>query len=68
MRGTGAVKFVCEDEARHTKCPTGYNQWHEWASRKAKTHRQTQCPKCGLWAIWIKKAASAPLLTDKEHP
>ena len=37
----------------HTACPSGYVAWHCWADRKARTHRQEQCPVCGLWAIWI---------------
>lgn len=37
---------------RHTKAPIGYVAWHEWAEKKARTHRQERCPNCGLWAIW----------------
>jgi hypothetical protein len=50
---TGAK--VCPNVAKHTKCPTGYVQWHDWADRKMFTHKQVQCPSCGLYAIWIKK-------------
>ena len=32
--------------------PTGYLAWHEWAEKKARTHRQTRCPGCGLYKIW----------------
>jgi len=40
---------------KHTKCPTGYLQWHAWAECMMKTHTQKRCPNCGLWAIWVKK-------------
>ena len=36
----------------HTKAPTGYLAWHEWAERMDKTHLARQCRGCGLWAIW----------------
>lgn len=32
--------------------PTGYIAWFEWAERKAKTHKQTRCPDCGLFVVW----------------
>lgn len=37
----------------HTSCPSGYVQWHEWAERMEKTHKQKRCPSCGFWAIWV---------------
>lgn len=37
---------------KHTPCPTGYVAWHEWATKKAKTHRPERCPVCGRYAIW----------------
>jgi hypothetical protein len=40
---------------RHTKAPEGYLQWHAWAEKKSKTHKQKKCPGCGLWAIWVKR-------------
>lgn len=40
---------------KHTKCPTGYLTWHEWADKKAKTHKQKRCPVCHLWKIWVPK-------------
>ena len=42
----------CPNVKRHTRCPSAYLEWHEWAERKAKTHRQVKCPGCGLYAIW----------------
>jgi len=41
--------------AAHTPQPTGYLEWHEWADKKAKTHRQVRCPGCGLFQIWVRK-------------
>ena len=40
---------------KHTKCPVGYLQWHEWASKKSKTHKQKKCDGCNLYAIWVEK-------------
>ena len=42
----------------HTPCPTGYVDWQYWAFQKSKTHKQTLCPVCGLYAIWVPKAKS----------
>ncbi len=41
---------------RHTPAPVGYMAWHEWAKKKAKTHRQERCPECRRWAIWRKRS------------
>ena len=40
---------------KHTKCPSGYIQWHEWAEKKSKTHKQIKCTCCGLYLVWIRK-------------
>ncbi len=45
----------CPNAMQHTPCPAGYMAWHAWAERMAITHRQLQCPECGLWAIWVPK-------------
>lgn len=45
----------CPDVRKHTKTPSGYIQFHEWAEKKSKTHKQIKCPTCGFWAIWVKK-------------
>lgn len=42
-------------QCNHTDQPTGYREWHQWAKKKSKTHRQYKCPHCGLWAIWLEK-------------
>lgn len=52
-----SVDFPMLETCRgHTRSPGGYVAWHEWAERKARTHIQHRCPKCGLWAIWKKRA------------
>lgn len=48
----------------HTPDPQGYLQWHFWAERMAKTHRQRQCKGCGLWAVWDAKPVET--ITDNE--
>lgn len=40
---------------KHTKCPEGYIQWHNWAEKKSIRHYQVKCPCCGLFAIWKRK-------------
>jgi hypothetical protein len=54
----------CERIELHTACPRGYVQWHEWAERMSKTHKQKRCPACGLWSIWVPRATT----TDKGTP
>jgi hypothetical protein len=46
---------TCPDRAKHTPDPPGYVAWLEWAEKKAKTHTQHQCPKCGYWVVWKRK-------------
>lgn len=50
----------CKRRDLHTSCPPGYLDWHDWASQKAKTHKQERCPECGLLTIWVPKARQAP--------
>ena len=40
---------------KHTKQPTEYIAWHDWAEKKSKRHTQVQCPDCGLWVIWKRR-------------
>ncbi len=51
---------TCPNAEDHTPCPSSYLAWDEWAQRMAKTHRQSRCPGCGLWKIWVPKAPSVP--------
>ena len=46
------------DCTNHTKCPSGYIQWHPWAEKKNKTHRQIKCSDCSLYKIWIPRETS----------
>lgn len=41
----------CPNVAEHVYGPDGYIQWHAWAQKMSKTHRQTRCPGCGFWLI-----------------
>lgn len=43
---------------KHPEEPKGYVQWHGWAEKKAKTHRQQKCKTCGLWKIWKRKTTN----------
>jgi hypothetical protein len=45
----------CPNIEKHTACPTGYLQWHEWARRMSRTHRQRKCTTCGFYAEWVPK-------------
>lgn len=42
-------------KCKHTPCPVGYLGWHDWAQKKAKTHKQVKCEHCELFAIWVKR-------------
>ena len=41
--------------SEHTPSPYGFLSWMAWADEMEKTHKQTRCPECGLWAIWVPK-------------
>ena len=45
----------CGNAENHTPQPDGYLAWHAWAAKKIKTHKQIQCPGCGLLMIWVPK-------------
>lgn len=53
-------KRDCPNIKNHTDCPSGYLQWHYWAARKSRRHKQVRCPSCGLWAIWVRRAKDEP--------
>ena len=46
---------ICPDKHNHTDCPSGYDDWHKWAKKMARTHKQKRCDTCGLFAIWVPK-------------
>lgn len=41
----------CPNVANHTYGPTGYIQWHHWATGMRQTHTQARCPGCGFFLI-----------------
>lgn len=48
-----STEVDCPSFHDHTPSPDGYIQWHAWAKRMGRTHRQIRCTGCGLWAIWL---------------
>jgi len=52
---SGAEPVKIDPCSQHDDCPTGYIEWHMWALEKSKTHKQLQCPGCGLYTIWVPK-------------
>jgi hypothetical protein len=57
---------VSDNCGEHTYGPDNYCAWHEWAARKIKTHSQRRCPGCGLYLIWVARAAEVRRLMRKE--
>lgn len=47
----------CPDADKHTPHPSGYLAHFEWAQEMKETHRQTRCPTCGFWTVWVPRAA-----------
>lgn len=45
----------CSNRHNHMESPSDYVEWHDWAERMAKTHKQIKCPECGYWVIWVRK-------------
>jgi hypothetical protein len=50
----------CPNVAEHTEAPEGYLEWHAWARRMGRTHKQHRCPGCKLLTIWKPKEAKCP--------
>lgn len=48
-----ATEADCPNFINHTPCPSGYNQWHEWARKMGRGYKQERCSGCGLFAIWV---------------
>lgn len=63
--GEEAVK--CPSFHDHTPAPSGYNQWHDWARKMLRTHKQIRCTGCGLYQIWIPRRRSSPAPAHKEQ-
>jgi hypothetical protein len=51
--------WPCPHIEDHTPAPEGYIQWHSWAAKMSKTHKQRKCPGCNTFAIWEPRAAIA---------
>lgn len=61
-------EHVFTGRCNHTDQPTGYKEWHSWALKKSKTHRQYKCPHCGLWAIWMEKPKKSAKAAASTRP
>ena len=45
---------LCPNVAAHTPGqPAGYGERAKWAMEMGRTHRQTKCPGCDLYVIWL---------------
>lgn len=58
----------CPNIARHTPCPTGYNNWHDWAKNKLRRHEPVRCPMCHLFEIWVRRDAGEPDFDGVSQP
>ena len=54
---TDQVADACPNSSdpNHRIGPNNYIKRIEWAEKLAKTHTQSQCPKCDLFVIWTPK-------------
>lgn len=43
----------CPNADRHTPHPRRQFAHEAWAEQMLRTHTQTRCTGCGLWAIWV---------------
>ena len=60
----------CPNVENHALHPLGYADWHEWASEKNKTHKNSKCDGCGRFTIWTPrvKRPSAATPTGRDTP
>lgn len=61
-----AREVDCPSFHDHTPCPEGYIQWHAWARRQMRTHRQIKCTGCDLYTIWIPRKRRSELPTENQ--
>jgi len=52
--------WSCPHFEDHTASPEGYIEWHAWAERISKTHKQEKCTGCGRYVIWTPKKEPTP--------
>lgn len=45
----------CPGHTMHPDRPDDYLARQAWMAKMEKTHTQTQCPVCKLWAVWVPK-------------
>jgi hypothetical protein len=59
-------EILCPYFHDHMPAPEGYIEWHGWAKKMGKTHKQVRCSGCGLFVIWIPR--KPPALTPAAAP
>lgn len=57
----------CPNADQHTPEPPGYVEWHEWAKKMAKTHKQRRCSGCDRWSIWVPVRTPLRVAVDPEE-
>ena len=59
-RASDVEHMGCADHAdTDAEMPCSYIERSEWFEKMGKTHKQTKCPNCGLFAIWVPKKGRA---------
>jgi hypothetical protein len=47
------ILFICSCCGIQLESDEPLARCHEWADIMAKTHKQTKCPHCGLYMVWV---------------
>ena len=55
----------CPNVEAHALHPLGYTDWHEWALKKNRTHKNSKCPGCDRYTIWTERPAKASALSKE---
>ncbi len=50
-----ACRFCGHTGTGYRSEPESVVDWHIWADRMNRTHRQQPCPHCQKLTIWVKK-------------